>query len=75
MIPIPRTIGRLVAGAALGLALSVAPAAAAETRLAGSSCVLPPGVYGITDSSGTLVGILIVYPDCRMEVYTGQNEA
>lgn len=75
MIPVPRTIVRLVAGAALGLALFVAPAAVAASPPAESSCVLPPGVYGITDSSGSLVGILIVYTDCRMEVYSRQNEA
>lgn len=72
---IPRTLIRAVAGAALGFALSVAPAPAAASPLVPSSCLLPPGVYGITDSSGTLAGILIVYPDCRMEVYTGQKEA
>jgi hypothetical protein len=74
MIPIPRTIVRVVAAAALGFALSVAPAAAAASPVV-LSCLLPPGVYGITDSSGALVGLLIVYPDCRMEVYPRQNEA
>ena len=37
-----------------------------------SPCKLRPGVYAIVEpTSGTVVGILIVYPDCRMEVYTG----
>lgn len=75
MIMIPRTMVRAVAGAALGFALSVAPATAAASPLVLSSCLLPPGVYGITDSSGAVVGLLIVYPDCRMEVYPRQNEA
>lgn len=35
-------------------------------------CKLKPGVYNIVEPiSGQTVGILIVYPDCRMEVYTG----
>lgn len=35
-------------------------------------CKLRPGVYGVIEpSTGTMVGILIVYPDCRMEVFTG----
>lgn len=35
-------------------------------------CRLKPGVYSIIEpSTGVTVGILIVYPNCRMEVYTG----
>ena len=63
-----RTVVRLVAGACLGVALSVAPVSATASPLA-PQCVIPPGVYGIVDAEGNLVGLLIVYPDCRMEVY------
>lgn len=35
-------------------------------------CKLKPGVYNIIEAaSGVTVGILIVYPNCRMEVFTG----
>jgi hypothetical protein len=71
-----RMLGRIVAQglvAATLAALAATPArAAARAVEAGApavQCVFPPGVYGIVDSSGTLVGLLIVYPDCRMEVY------
>ena len=34
-------------------------------------CRIRPGVYAVVEpSTGTMVGILIVYPDCRMEVIT-----
>lgn len=71
-----RTIGRAmmrgVAAAAAGVLFLSAPAAAAraaETAAPAAQCVLAPGVYGITNSDGELVGLLIVYPDCRIEVY------
>jgi len=32
-------------------------------------CVIKPGVYAIVDeATGQLVGVLIVYPDCRLEI-------
>ena len=60
-----------VFGCALFLAFAVAPAAATPTvpAAATAQCVLQPGVYGIIDSSGKLIAILIVYPDCRLEVF------
>lgn len=64
-----RTYIRSAVGAAIALVSAAAPAsAAASSSPAPAACLLAPGVYGITDSSGGLVGILIVYPDCRMEV-------
>lgn len=63
-----RAVARFVAGACIGVALSVTPVSAEASPLP-SQCLIPPGVYGITDSEGKLVGLLIVYPDCRMEVY------
>ncbi|WP_420130489.1 hypothetical protein [Longimicrobium sp.] len=60
---------RSLVGAAIALVFAAAPAlAAAPSSPAPAACLLTPGVYGITDSSGGLVGIPIVYPDCRMEV-------
>lgn len=70
-----RMPGRIIARglvAATIAAFAAAPAQAmrvAEAGVPGVQCVFPPGVYGIVDSSGTLVGLLIVYPDCRMEMY------
>lgn len=68
----------------LELSSSAAPGAVADAgrlllRTPGSPrfdeampCKLRPGVYNIVEpASGLTVGILIVYPDCRMEVYTG----
>lgn len=70
-----RTLQRLVARGLVAaaactafVATPVAAAPLAET-FAPAQCLLQPGVYGITDSNGALVGLLIVYPDCRMEVY------
>ena len=72
MSAVLRMLFRMVAGVALALAVSVAPASAAVRPLA-EPCLIPPGVYGIVDSSGNVVGLLIVYPDCRMEVYRPQE--
>lgn len=62
-------------GAVVALALGAAPASATQPERVPrvGDCLLPPGVYGITDSRGNLVGILIVYPDCRMEVFRKQE--
>jgi hypothetical protein len=54
-----RAVVRLITGVALGAALSVAPVSAAVSPLV-AECVIPPGVYGIIDSEGKLVGLLIV---------------
>jgi hypothetical protein len=68
-----RTFIRSLAGVAIALAFAAAPASAtalsAPAPAPAAACILDPGVYGITDSTGTIVGILIVYPDCRMEVF------
>ncbi|HST58865.1 MAG TPA: hypothetical protein VLK84_09260 [Longimicrobium sp.] len=67
-----RLVARGLVAAAACTALAAAPAAAApvaDTFAPAMQCLLQPGVYGITDSNGALVGLLIVYPDCRMEVY------
>lgn len=67
-----RTFIRSAAGAVIALAFAAAPASATapSAPAPAAACVLDPGVYGITDSTGTIVGILIVYPDCRIEVFT-----
>lgn len=70
---IMRRFARTLLSVALALAPGAAPAAAPPERLAAADCVLPPGVYGIVDSQGNLVGLLIVYPDCRMEVFKKQE--
>jgi hypothetical protein len=32
-------------------------------------CLIAPGAYAIIDArTGELVGVLIVYPDCRLEI-------
>jgi hypothetical protein len=71
MNSVRRIFMRSFAGAVIALALAAAPASAVSSAPARTlACTLEPGVYGITDSTGRLVGILIVYPDCRMEVFT-----
>lgn len=73
---IMRRFARALPSAALALALGAAPAAAVQPeRAPGADCVLPPGVYGIVDSQGNQVGLQIVYPDCRMEVFKKQEPA
>lgn len=62
-----------VAVAAVGFAATPAAAAPVVAPAPAAQCILAPGVYGIVDSSGTLVGILIVYPDCRIEVFKKQE--
>lgn len=67
------TFMRSFAAAAIALAIAAphaSAAAVAPVPVWARACVLAPGVYGITDSTGKLVGILIVYPDCRTEVFT-----
>ncbi|HEU4881472.1 MAG TPA: hypothetical protein VFT45_04480 [Longimicrobium sp.] len=66
-----RKIMQGLSGAALALAFAATPVAAAPLvpAVATAQCVLEPGVYGIIDSGGRLLGILIVYPDCRLEVF------
>lgn len=73
MLSIRRTLARSIAAAALGVAMTAAPAAASPTAPA-AQCLIAPGVYGIVDSTGKVVGLLIVYPDCRMEVYKRSPE-
>lgn len=72
MNSIRRTFIRSFAAAAVAIALAAAPASAAASSVTARTpaCVLEPGVYGITDSTGKIVGILIIYPDCRVEVFT-----
>ncbi|HKP77058.1 MAG TPA: hypothetical protein VJT67_16120 [Longimicrobiaceae bacterium] len=63
---------RAVVAAVVAVVAASAPASAATLRepaAVAGPCVLEPGVYGILDSQGEVVGILIVYPDCRLEVY------
>ena len=62
-------------GAALFLACVTTPAVAATPPVPVATaiqCVLEPGIYGVLNSAGELVGILIVYPDCRMEFKRAQ---
>ncbi|HEV3052330.1 MAG TPA: hypothetical protein VGX50_18610 [Longimicrobium sp.] len=68
---IRRTIIHAFAAAAIGIVSAASPAAGAPPPpvTTAAQCVLEPGVYGIVDSTGTLVGILIVYQDCRIEVF------
>lgn len=72
MISLPRGILRMFTCAALALAFTARPAAASTGSPAApaAACVIEPGVYGIVDSTGSLVGILIVYSDCKIEVYS-----
>jgi hypothetical protein len=61
---------------ALGIAVTVTPAAAAAPPTSISEpiqCILEPGTYAILNSKGEFVGILIVYPDCRLEVYKAKD--
>jgi len=62
-------------GIAVGLAFAAAPALAATPLVPVASaieCVLEPGIYGVLNSAGDMVGILIVYPDCCMEFKRAQ---
>ncbi|HEX6040132.1 hypothetical protein [Longimicrobium sp.] len=72
MSSLTRRIAPFAAGFTLALAVSAAPASAAG-RAVPQSCVIPSGVYGIVDSTGALVAILIVYPDCRTEIFKKQE--
>ena len=47
---------------------SAHPALAAPADAVPVQCILPPGAYGIVNSRGELVGMLIVYPDCTTEI-------
>lgn len=61
---------------ALGMVFITAPAAASTPSLpaaVSAQCLLEPGTYAIMNSRGEFVGILIVYPDCRMEVYKAKD--
>lgn len=69
MRTLARRVFRGMLAAVAATAFAAAPAAAAPPVPVTAQCVLDPGVYGIVDSGGRLVGILIVYPDCRMEVF------
>lgn len=69
-------IMRGVLGLALGIAFTASPSAAAipSTPITASlQCVLEPGTYAILNSKGEFVGILIIYPDCRIEVYKAKE--
>ena len=64
-------------GAAVAAIMSaVGPAAAAASvpGLTVVQCILEPGVYAVMDSGGQTVAILIVYPDCRMELFRKVEE-
>lgn len=55
--------------AAMLMAAAVAPFStssvhASPVAASSAQCILPPGAYGIVNSRGELVGMLIVYPDC-----------
>jgi hypothetical protein len=70
-----RILARGIVAAVPAIGFAASPAAAApvaEVLAPPVQCLLPPGVYGITDSNGELVGLLIVYPDCRVEVVRRQ---
>ena len=77
MRTLSRILARGAACAALAIAFAAVPAAAETAPASGieipAFCPLEPGVYGLVDSTGSLVGILIVYPDCRMEVFRRQT--
>ena len=68
-----RRLMRVVLGVVVAVMTHAVPGhadrPAAIHERAAAQCVLEPGVYGIVDTSGSLVGILIVYPDCRLEVF------
>ena len=47
----------------------VAYESALDARTAEAECVIKPGVYVIMDAvTEEVVGVLIVYPDCKLEV-------
>lgn len=76
MSTIKRILLRASVCAAAAVAFTASPAAAAPGPFRTESaafCPLMPGVYGIIDSTGQLVGILIIYTDCTMEIIRKQT--
>ena len=70
-----KAIHRLAVCAWLGFGLAAAPRNAAASPAPSSLpsahaaiCPIPPGTYIILNSDGDLVGALIVFPDCRIEI-------
>ena len=69
------TLGRFLASTMLGASMMVPftatpmhAAIAVRTAADAMDCILEPGVYVIKNSKDVLVGVLIVYPDCRTEI-------
>ena len=45
------------------------PTPAPDARAAELQCAIAPGVYAIIDArTGELIGVLIIYPDCKVEI-------
>ena len=66
---------RMVLGVSIAISAVICPnplmahEPAPDARAAELQCILAPGVYAIIDAkTGELVGALIIYPDCRVEI-------
>lgn len=57
----------LISASAL-IPFSASTALAAPPEMHPVQCALPPGAYAIMDSSMELVGMLIIFPDCSVEI-------
>lgn len=71
MAALRRFFAGAVMGASMLAALAATPASAtpvAPAHAAAMECVLEPGVYLIMNANDEFVGILIMYPDCKVEV-------
>jgi hypothetical protein len=68
-------IRRMLLGVSIAISAVICPnplvahEPAPDARAAELQCILAPGVYAIIDpETGNLVGALIVYPDCKVEI-------
>jgi len=58
----------------MGVATPAAATLVPFRKVHGVQCLFPPGVYAIVDARGNLVGALIVYPDCTVEIVPEASE-
>jgi hypothetical protein len=68
-------IRRMLLGLSIALSAVICPSRlvanepALDARAAALQCVIEPGVYAIMDAATEeVVGVLIVYPDCKLEI-------
>lgn len=70
-----RAIRRMLLGVSIAVSAVICPTALVahepvpDVPAAELQCAIAPGVYAIIDArTGDLVGVLIIYPDCKVEI-------